>query len=149
MRTSKAVRGPATLQHIHNMRREKRKKNGKISESSKVERMLTTVSELASQPLLRTWSGKTQFQLWIQRKFGTPCFEVGYLPWHMQGMERSTYYLHVPKDNFTPCLNIRLGCEIISGCLGCIIHLPEWPSRSLCVLSRHYLFWVENCFITF
>ena len=28
-----------TLQHIHNMRREKRKKNNKIDESSKVERM--------------------------------------------------------------------------------------------------------------
>ena len=31
-----------TLQHIHNMRREKRKKNGKIGESSKVERMCST-----------------------------------------------------------------------------------------------------------
>ena len=31
-----------TLQHIHNMRREKRKKNGKIGESSKVERMAGT-----------------------------------------------------------------------------------------------------------
>ena len=29
-----------TLQHIHNMRREKRKKNDKIDESSKVERMM-------------------------------------------------------------------------------------------------------------
>ena len=35
-----------TLQHIHNMRREKRKKNGKIGESSKVERMATRLCQI-------------------------------------------------------------------------------------------------------
>ena len=35
-----------TLQHIHNMRREKRKKNCKIDESSKIERMILTCKGL-------------------------------------------------------------------------------------------------------
>ena len=90
----------------------------------------------------------------LKLKFATPCFEVGYLPGHMQGMERSTYYLHVPKDNFTPCLNIRLGCEIISGCLGCI-HLYQNGPAVVCACYQDIiysglktalsLFWAKAC----
>ena len=47
------------LQHKHNMRREKRKKHGKIGESSKIERMVWSI-------LFKVWALKTlKLKFWL------------------------------------------------------------------------------------